>query len=36
MIFIRDVATNYDHDEDAHKYGTRCRKCEAAKLLVTS
>lgn len=31
--FLRDVATNYDHDSDAHKYGTRCRVCEAEKLL---
>ena len=31
--FVRDVATNYDCDSDAHRYGTRCRQCEANKLL---
>ncbi len=31
--FARDVRDNYDCDSDAHKYGTRCRCCEAAKLL---
>ena len=33
MEFVRDVATNYDHDEDAHKYHTPCRECGAKKLL---
>lgn len=27
--FARDVASNYDHDQDAHLYGTPCRVCEA-------
>lgn len=31
--FVRDIATNYDHDEDAHKYRTSCRVCEAQNLL---
>jgi hypothetical protein len=31
--FIRSVATNFDHDNDAHRYGTECRKCEAENLL---
>lgn len=30
--FLRDLAENYDHDTDAHRYGTRCRQCEAEKL----
>ena len=25
---IKDIATNYDHDGDAYKYGTPCRVCE--------
>lgn len=33
MEFVRDVATNYDHDSDAHRYGTPCRECGAQKLL---
>lgn len=33
LDFARDVASNYDHDEDAHKYGTRCRECEAEKVI---
>lgn len=31
--FVRDVRDNWDCDEDAHRHGTRCRACEAAKLL---
>ncbi len=30
--FVADVADNYDCDEDAHRYGTQCRKCKAAAL----
>jgi len=33
MKFIKDVADNYNCDQDAHKYGTRCRECEAQKLV---
>jgi hypothetical protein len=33
MEFIRDVAENWDCDEDGHKYNTGCRKCSAAELL---
>lgn len=33
FYLIKDIATNYDHDEDAHKYNTRCRQCEAQKIL---
>lgn len=32
--FARDVGNNYDCDSDAHKYGTRCRSCEAKKILA--
>lgn len=32
--FARDVRDNYECDSDAHKYGTRCRACEAAKVLI--
>jgi hypothetical protein len=31
---LLNIATNYDHDEDAHKYGTPCRMCEAAKAVL--
>lgn len=31
--FIRDIATNWDCDQDSHTYNTPCRKCEAIKLL---
>ena len=27
--FARDISSNYDHDNDAHKYGTSCRTCSA-------
>lgn len=27
--FARDIRDNYDHDEDAHRHNTCCRKCEA-------
>ena len=30
--FIRSVRDNFDCDADAHKYGTMCRACEAARL----
>ena len=30
--FIRDIRDNYDCDSNAHKYGTPCRACDAAKL----
>lgn len=33
LDFARDIATNYDCDNDAHKYGTPCRACSAEKLL---
>jgi hypothetical protein len=32
--FLYDISSNYDHDNDAHKYRTRCRACEAEKLLL--
>ena len=28
-----DLSRNYDHDSDAHKYGTTCRACEAEHIL---
>ena len=31
--FARDIAENWDHDSDAHKYGTPCRVCEATAVL---
>jgi hypothetical protein len=31
--FILDCRDNYDCDADAHTHGTRCRACEAAKIL---
>lgn len=31
--FAHGVAVNYDCDQDAHKYGTPCRSCEAQKAL---
>ena len=31
--FARDVANNFDCDEDAHKYNTTCRACAAHNLL---
>lgn len=34
LDFVQEVATQYDHDQDAHKYGTRCRVCEAEKLIA--
>lgn len=32
--FLYDISSNYDHDADAHRYGTRCRVCQAEKLLL--
>jgi hypothetical protein len=31
--FARDIRDNYDCDNDAHRYNTRCRCCEAEKLI---
>lgn len=31
--FARYCRDNYDCDSDSHKYDTRCRACEAAKVL---
>lgn len=31
--FIESIRDNYDCDSDAHRYGTQCRVCEAARLL---
>lgn len=33
IAFVQDIATNYDCDADGHKYGTYCRRCEAARIL---
>lgn len=30
---LHDVETQYDHDTDAHRYGTPCRECEAGKVI---
>ena len=32
--YVRDCAKNWDCDEDAHTYGTTCRKCDAEALLA--
>lgn len=31
--FAKNCHENFDCDEDAHKYGTPCRSCEASILL---
>jgi hypothetical protein len=31
--FAREIATNYDHDTDAHRYDTPCRVCMAEAFL---
>jgi hypothetical protein len=31
--FVKDCATNWDCDNDSHKYNTPCRMCEAQKVL---
>jgi hypothetical protein len=31
--FVKNIASNYDCDEDAHKYNTPCRCCDAKALL---
>ena len=31
---IYSLATNYDHNEDAHKYNTRCFVCDAEELVT--
>lgn len=31
--FARTIENDFDHDEDAHRYGTMCRVCDAAELL---
>jgi len=33
LEFAFDCFANYDCDTDAHKYGTRCRKCEAERVI---
>jgi len=32
MVFVRNVATDWDCDDDAHRYGTPCRACQAEAL----
>jgi len=32
-VFLKNLRDNYDCDNDAHKYGTPCRSCDAAKIL---
>lgn len=34
LAFVRDIATNYDHEEDAHKRRGTCFVCDAEKLLA--
>ena len=31
--FARTIEKDFDHDEDAHRYGTTCRVCDAEDLL---
>ena len=31
--FVKDCRDSWDCDNDAHKYGTTCRSCEAKKIL---
>ena len=31
--FARTIENDFDHDEDAHRYGTTCRVCDAEDLL---
>ena len=31
--FARNIENDFDHDEDAHRYGTTCRVCDAEDLL---
>ena len=36
--FAHDIATNYDHDADAHRYGheaSQCRVCKAEALIAS-
>jgi hypothetical protein len=33
VYFIKDIASNYDCDEDAHRYNTICRQCSAQELI---
>src|SRR6185436_8318072 len=28
---LHDIASNFDHDSDAHRYNTTCRECAATK-----
>lgn len=32
-VLLKDFASNWDCDKDAHKYGTPCRACEAQNML---
>lgn len=32
--FAYDCATNYDHDDAAHRYGHTCQKCEAERIIA--
>ena len=36
VSFVESLVSGWDCDTDAHKYGTQCRKCEAAKLLAAA
>jgi len=29
VVVLQEIRDNYDCDEDAHKYGSRCRSCVA-------
>ncbi len=34
LEFAQDIASNYDCDQDAHRYDTRCRKCCAKEVIL--
>lgn len=33
IAFVKNIYSNFDCDEDGHKYNTYCRCCDAMKLL---
>lgn len=34
VLSLRSIRDGYDHDGDAHKYSTMCRRCEAGRVLA--
>jgi hypothetical protein len=33
VAYAQGIVRNYDHDSDAHRYGTSCRVCDAEHVL---